>query len=160
MPSTISWRWLSVCVVGLFPAATACTVDPVQPGEECEDEGDQLCRTQQVALFCRDGHWQERDCWVECKYLGYEVGSCGLHSRYGDDTCLCAPDAQWNVGEACTHEGDQECMSTRTLRICLAGIVSEIECANACAGSASSFCGYDPLLGDDSCLCCDTATCP
>jgi hypothetical protein len=153
-------RLVSLSIACLPLAAASCDVDPVQPGEKCSDEGDQLCRTPTVALYCSQGHWFERDCWVECRYLGYEVGSCGLHSHYGDETCFCAPGERWAVGAACTHEGDQSCYGVQSLRICLDGLVREIDCNTACAGHRSSFCGYDAARGDDSCICCDTATCP
>lgn len=157
-----SFVYLAIACV----AACACDFDAVQPGETCEDNGDEVCRTPTVALYCAHGHWFERDCWVECKYLGFEVGSCGINSQTGDDTCFCAPDEVWTydeatgVGAACENEGNQLCYDTRTLRVCLDGQVRKVDCAAACAGHASSFCGYDSARSDDSCICCDTPTCP
>jgi hypothetical protein len=158
--SCVSRRSFLVCCACLGLAVSACEVDPVQVGELCDDEGDNFCRTPTVALYCSNGHWFERDCWMECRFLGYEVGSCGLHSHYGDETCFCAPGEEWSVGEACDHEGDQSCYSAQMLRVCLDGQVREIDCRAACAGRTSSFCGYDPERGDDSCICCDTPSCP
>ena len=160
MSSSVSRRSSSVCFACLLLVVSACEVDPVQVGETCDDEGDELCRTPTVALYCSHGHWFERDCWIECRFLGYEVGSCGLHSHYGDETCFCAPGDDWDVGRACDHEGDQSCYSAQLLRVCLDGQVREVDCRAACAGHLSSFCGYDPARRDDSCICCDTASCP
>jgi hypothetical protein len=154
-------RCSALFAVCLALAGASCTVDPVQPGEACDHEGDEMCRSDSTALYCKDGHWFARDCWVECRYLGYEVGSCGLHSHYGDDTCFCAPGETWTLGAACSHEGDQSCFDTQTLRVCLDGQVREVNCRDACGTAhASSFCGYDSSRGDDSCICCDTAVCP
>jgi len=151
-------------ILGFFVAS--CDVDPVQPGEVCPDDGEQTCRTATVALYCSQGHWFERDCWVECRYMGFEVGSCGLNSQTGDETCFCAPDEVWayydegGIGAACEHEGNQLCYGSQELRVCIDGHVRKVDCADACAGSVSSFCGFDPERGDDSCICCDGPTCP
>jgi hypothetical protein len=154
-------RWFPLYIFVLVLALCSCeAVDPVQPGETCERNGDTTCRTPTVALYCKQGHWFERDCWTECRYLGYEVGSCGLHSSYGGDTCFCAPHEEWTVGAACGHEGNQSCYSEQELRVCADGQVREVNCRDACAGHTSSFCGYDAMRGDDSCICCDTADCP
>jgi len=164
--SSVSRRVSSVYPACLLLVVSACQVDPIQAGQTCDHEREQVCRTSTVALYCRDGHWFERDCWVECKYLGYEVGSCSLHSYYGADSCFCAPDEVWaynpetGIGAACEHEGNTSCFSDQTLRLCLDGFVREVDCRAACAGSVSSFCGYDPTRGDDSCICCESAICP
>ena len=160
MLSSVSRRLSSVCLACLLLVVSACEVDPMQAGQACDNEQKQVCRTPTVAMYCRDGHWFERDCWVECRYLGYEVGSCGLHSHYGADSCFCAPDEDWAEGAACEHEQNTSCFASQTLRVCLDGLVREVDCRAACAGSVSSFCGYDPTRGDDSCICCDTPTCP
>jgi hypothetical protein len=140
----------------------SCGVDAVMVGDPCAPDGDQACRTTTVALYCRDGHWFERDCWVECRYLGYEVGSCGVHSGTGDDTCFCGPGEDWErePGEPCDHEGDQSCFGRQELRVCVDGRIDQVDCAVACAGRVSSACAYDPERGDESCVCCDAATCP
>ncbi len=166
MVSSVSRRLWSVCTACLLLVVSACGVDPIQAGQTCDDEKQQVCRTSSIAMYCRDGHWFERDCWVECRYLGFEVGSCGLHSHYGADTCMCAPDEVWaynedtGIGAECEHEGNQSCFSAQTLRFCLDGTVRQIDCRDACGTGRSSFCGYDPVRGDDSCICCDGPTCP
>jgi hypothetical protein len=154
----LRFRWTWLLVVAALP--TACAVEPVQPGDPCEVAGDDMCRTSTVAMECIDGHWAERDCWVECARLDYEVGYCDLNSLTGENSCFCTPGARWAVDGTCSHEGDQSCWRDDTLRVCVAGRVSEVDCSVACAGHASYACGYDPALGDDSCLCCDTPDCP
>ncbi len=150
---------LRILTVALFAAGVGCVVDAVHAGDPCGAERDLFCRTRTVAFYCGQGHWLERDCWAECRRLGYEVGSCGVHSGSGDLSCMCGPVGRWTPDEPCAHEGDQACWGDRTLRACIDGRVRVVDCGAVCGGSPS-VCTYDPERRDESCVCCETAPCP
>ena len=147
-------------LAALAAAVAGCTVDPIELGDRCSGGSGRICRTDDLSFYCAGEpgsyHWVETDCWYTCLSLGYEAGACGLHSRYGDGTCMCTPTAVMTPGAACTHEGDQVCRvgDSPVLYVCLDGAVREVDCAAACAGGTAT-CGYDPMRGDDSCLCGD-----
>jgi hypothetical protein len=151
---------VALALLAAGTSLAACSVDTIRVGDPCDDDRDQMCDSPTSLLYCRSGHWFERDCWSECRYAGYEVGSCELHSRFADETCICAPGEVWGLGAACAREGDAQCYGPQVLRICIDGAVREIDCVPACAGRGGAACAYDSAVGDDSCVCCDTADCP
>jgi hypothetical protein len=158
----MQFRLLAVAAVGA--SLSGCVVDSIEIGDRCSGGLGRMCRTDQVSFYCAGEpgsyHWAETDCWSTCLSLGYEAGACEQHSRYGDGTCMCTPPAGLTLGDTCSHEGDQICLMgadghpTLTLDVCLDGTVREVDCTAACAGRTAA-CGYDPIRGDDSCLCTD-----
>ena len=141
----------------LAAAFLGCGVDTIEIGDPCTRPGAGFCRSDQLSFYCVDGHWFETDCWAACLETSYDAGYCGKHSRFGDGVCFCTPAHTLRAGVACHHEGDQQCRYQTTddkmLLICADGAIREMDCAAACGGNPHAICSYDPVRGDDSCIC-------
>ncbi|MBN1770907.1 MAG: hypothetical protein JXB32_06600 [Deltaproteobacteria bacterium] len=86
--------------------------------------------------------------------------------------CIIEVDEEWcrggtcyTVGATCDFYDDQDCFNRTQAWWCNPsdGRVYLNDCIQQCATYAPTMpyvcCGYDPLRGDDACLCCADSTC-